>query len=438
MKCLIIAAGKGTRLRREGEVKPLVPILGLPLIERVIRTAKQGGADDFYVVLGYESKKIEAFLNLLTQTLNIPITIIQNDNWEKENGYSVLKAKEFISEPFILLMSDHLFDPSIIKSMRPYSPRNGEVLLAVDTNTNNPLVDMDDVTKVKFENSYISNIGKSIDDFNGFDTGIFYCTPAIFNALEDSQKMRNDTTLSGTIRLLADKKRAKVHKTDKFWIDIDDETAFKKAKRKLLGTLKSKTNDGPVSRWLNRPFSIRCSIWLVNYNITPNQISFFSFLLSLVATMLFATGDYLYLLVGGILAQFASIIDGSDGEVARLKYLSSEYGRWFDAVLDRYADAFLLFGLTWYVYIQDNAPLVLIIGFLAIIGSFMLSYTADKYDKLMKNRINKGIRLGRDVRVFLIFLGAIFNLPYLVLAVIAIAMNTETIRRIIICRDKNE
>ena len=437
MKCLIIAAGKGTRLRRKGKVKPLVPILGVPLIERIIRTAKEGGADDFYVVLGYESKKIETFLNQLNQILNIPITTIQNDDWEKENGYSVLKAKKFISEPFILLMSDHLFNPSIIKSMQPHSPRNGEILLTVDTNANNPLVDMDDVTKVKFENSYISNIGKSIDDFNGFDTGIFYCTPAIFNALEDSQKILNDTTLSGAIQLLADKKRAKVYKTDEFWIDIDDETAFKKAERKLIETLKCKTNDGPVSRWLNRPVSIRCSIWLVNYNITPNQISFFSFSLSLVAAILFTTGDYLYLIVGGILAQFASIIDGSDGEVARLKYLSSEYGGWFDAVLDRYADAFLLFGLTWYVYVQDNAPLVFIIGFLAIIGSFMLSYTADKYDKLMRNRINKRMRLGRDVRVFLIFLGAIFNLPYLVLAVIAIVMNIETIRRIIICRDKN-
>ncbi len=437
MKCLIIAAGKGTRLRRKGKVKPLVPILGVPLIERIIRTAKEGGADDFYVVLGYESKKIETFLNQLNQILNIPITTIQNDDWEKENGYSVLKAKKFISEPFILLMSDHLFNPSIIKSMQPHSPRNGEILLTVDTNANNPLVDMDDVTKVKFENSYISNIGKSIDDFNGFDTGIFYCTPAIFNALEDSQKILNDTTLSGAIQLLADKKRAKVYKTDEFWIDIDDETAFKKAERKLIETLKCKTNDGPVSRWLNRPVSIRCSILLVNYNITPNQISFFSFSLSLVAAILFTTGDYLYLIVGGILAQFASIIDGSDGEVARLKYLSSEYGGWFDAVLDRYADAFLLFGLTWYVYVQDNAPLVFIIGFLAIIGSFMLSYTADKYDKLMRNRINKRMRLGRDVRVFLIFLGAIFNLPYLVLAVIAIVMNIETIRRIIICRDKN-
>jgi CDP-L-myo-inositol myo-inositolphosphotransferase len=155
----------------------------------------------------------------------------------------------------------------------------------------------------------------------------------------------------------------------------------------------------------------------------------------MIAAGFFALGNYWFLALGGIIAQFASIIDGSDGEVARLKYLSSDYGGWFDAVLDRYADAFLLFGLTWYVYSQDLSPWALGIGFLAIIGSFMLSYTADKYDKLMKNRIQKGIRMGRDIRVFLIFLGAVLNQPYLILIVIAVLMNVETIRRIIICRN---
>jgi CDP-L-myo-inositol myo-inositolphosphotransferase len=235
--------------------------------------------------------------------------------------------------------------------------------------------------------------------------------------------------------VLAAEKRAKSVQACGFWIDIDDDKAFQKAGKKLLDSLQCKTNDGPVARWLNRPVSIRLSKILVNFNITPNQISFFSFMLSMIAAGLFALGNYVYLALGGIIAQFASIIDGSDGEVARLKYLSSDYGGWFDAVLDRYADAFLLFGLTWYVYSQNLSLLALSVGFLAIIGSFMLSYTADKYDRLMKNRIQKGIRLGRDVRVFLIFLGAVLNQPYSVLIVIAVLMNVETIRRIIICRN---
>lgn len=435
MKCLIIAAGQGTRLKAKGEVKPLVPLLGVPLIERIIRSAVEGGADDFYVVTGYQGEKVANFLKQLSKHLNVAVTLIQNDDWQKENGFSVLKARDVMKEPFLLLMADHLFDPCIIRTLQEQSLNKGEVLLAVDTDISNPLADMEDVTKVRIKDGYILNIGKTIDDFNGFDTGLFLCTPAIFEALERAYKIHNDTTLSAAIRVLAEDKRAKSVQTNGFWIDVDDEKAHKKAEKTLLDSLRGKSNDGPVSHWLNRPISTHLSKFLVSFNITPNQISFFSFILSIIAAGFFTLGNYWFLALGGIIAQFASIIDGSDGEVARLKYLSSDYGGWFDAVLDRYADAFLLFGLTWYVYSQNLSPWALRIGFLAIIGSFMLSYTADKYDKLMKNRIQKGVRMGRDVRVFLIFLGAILNQAYPVLIVIAVLMNLETIRRIFICKN---
>ncbi len=435
MKCLIIAAGQGTRLRAKGEVKPLIPLLGVPLIERVIRSAMEGGADEFYVVTGYQGEKVANFLKQLAKRLNIAVTIIQNDGWQKENGFSLSKAQDTIMEPFLLLMGDHLFEPAIIQSLHKQPLNDGEVLLAVDTDINNPLVDMEDVTKVRFENGYILHIGKTLDDFNGFDTGLFLCTPAVFEALDRACKIHNDTTLSAAIQVLADEKRAKSVQARGFWIDVDDEKSLEKAEKNLMDSLHSKTNDGPVSYWMNRPVSTRFSKILVKFNITPNQISLFSFMLSMIAAGLFALGNYGYLALGGIIAQLASIIDGSDGEVARLKYLSSDYGGWLDAVLDRYADAFLLFGLTWYVYSQNLSPWVLGVGYLAIIGSFMLSYTADKYDKLMENRIQKGIRLGRDVRVFLIFLGALLNQPYLVLIVIAVLMNVETIHRVISCRN---
>ena len=435
MKCLIIAAGQGTRLKSKGEVKPLVTLLGVPLIERVIRSAMDGGADEFVIITGYQGEQVSNFCQPLAKCLNVEITLIQNDDWKKENGFSVLKARDILTEPFLLLMADHLFDPAIIRSLQGQSLNDGEVLLAVDTNKNNPLIDIDDVTKVQIKDEAIINIGKTIDDFNAFDTGIFLCTPAIFDALERACEIHKDTTLSAAIRILAKDKKAKSVQTQGFWIDVDDEKAHQKAEKIMLDSVRGKGNDGPVSKWLNRPISIQFSKYLVDFDITPNQISFVSFLLSVLAAGLFALGNYWLLALGGIIAQFASIIDGSDGEVARLKYLSSDYGGWFDAVLDRYADAFLLFGLTWYVYSQDLSQWALAIGFIAIIGSFMLSYTADKYDNLMKSRIKKGIRMGRDIRVFLIFLGAIFNQAYLVLIVIAVLMNYETIRRIVICRN---
>ncbi len=440
MKCLIIAAGKGSRLRQQGDCKPLIPILGLPLIERVIRTAMEAGADDFLVVTGYQEELIRSFLVSLADRLGCSITPIFNENWEKENGLSVLKAKEYLPEPFLLLMADHLFDPSIARELMALALSDGEIALGVDGDTRNSSVDMKDVTRVKTKEGKILDIGKGLTDFNALDTGIFLCTPAIFNALERSAKQDGDTTLSRAVKILAAEGKAKMFEiSGRFWIDVDDPAAFSRAENSILADLKDKPNDGPVSRYLNRPISIRISRRLVDHQITPNQISLFSFLCSVLAAGLFALDGYFTLLLGGLTAQFASIVDGCDGEVARLKHQYSAYGGWFDAVLDRYADAFLLFGLTWHTYTDTDKTdsFILLIGFMAIIGSFMLSYTADKHDSLMRDRIihDKGLRMGRDIRVFLIFLGAVFNQVYLTLVVIAVVMNIATVRRLIICRD---
>ena len=438
MKCLIIAAGKGSRLRQRGDSKPLIPILGLPLIERVIRSVKAAGADDFYVVTGYQEKLVRVFLAGLTGRLGYRITPIFNRNWEKGNGLSVLTAREYLQEPFLLLMADHLFDPSIARDLIALALSDGEIALGVDRDTHNSLIDMEDVTRVKANAEKILNIGKGLTNFNGFDTGIFKCTPAIFDALETGVKKDGDATLSGAVKILAAAGKARaVEINGRFWIDVDDPTALGRAEDVILTQLKAKPSDGPVSRYINRPLSVMISRRLVNHRITPNQISLFSFLCSVLAAGLFALDGYLALLLGGFVAQFASIIDGCDGEVARLKYQSSDYGGWFDAVLDRYADAFLLFGLMWHAYADRTGGLILLFGFLAIIGSFMLSYTADKHDSLMRDRINRGrgLRMGRDIRIFFIFLGAIFNQAYLILVVIAVVMNIATLHRLIICRD---
>jgi CDP-L-myo-inositol myo-inositolphosphotransferase len=445
VKCLIIAAGKGSRLQQRGDSKPLVPILGIPLIERVIRAAMEAGADEFYVVIGYQGERVGLFLERLSEQLAIRITPLVNDDWDKENGVSILKARDVLHEPFLLLMADHLFDPNLVRRLTTMTLGDGEIMLVVDRNTRNPLVDMEDVTRVKVEDDgpmerkKIRDIGKGLADFNGFDTGIFLCSPAIFKALEQSKEKDGDTTLSGAVQVLAAAGHAKAIPSHGFWIDVDDPAAFRKAEQALLKRLRDKPNDGPVAHYLNRPLSVRISRYLVQRDVTPNQISLFSFLCSLLAAGLFALGGYFALLLGGVVAQFASVIDGCDGEVARLKYQSSDFGGWFDAVLDRYADAFLLFGLTWHLLAVEVNGWILFVGFMAIIGSFMLSYTADKYDNLMRDRIRAGgkagLRMGRDVRVFLIFLGAVANMVLPVLVLIAVVMNLETLRRVSIARN---
>ena len=435
MKCLIIAAGRGSRISSRGNSKPLIPLLGLALIERVILTAKKSGLTDFYVVTGYNGEKVRQYLDRFSQSRNINITHITNEEWENGNGISVLKAKKLLNENFILLMGDHIFDESMLARLKNERIADDEVMLAVDYNIEiNRLVDVDDVTRVLVEDNRISDIGKNIKKYNAYDTGIFLCSPAIFSAIEESLD-NDDSSLSGGIRVLAGKGKAKVFDIkDEYWIDVDDEKTHKLAEKKLLATLK-KTSDGPVSRYLNRPISTRITRHLLRTDITPNYVSFFSFILAMLGAFLFFSGGYINLVIGAILAQVSSVIDGCDGEIARLKFQVTEFGGWFDAVLDRYADAFLLFGLTYYAYFTNMNFSVLFIGFLAIIGTFMNSYTADKYDGLMKRKLGQGkhyFRMGRDVRIFIIFLGALINQPLLILVFIALLMNAENIRRIVV------
>ncbi len=441
MKCLILAAGRGSRLRKVGEPKPLVKLLGLTLIERSILTLKNCGINDFYVVIGYKGEQIKDFLRRFSQENSLNINFIENPEWQRENAVSVLKAKDVLKEDkFLLCMSDHIFSESLVKRLLESDIGNEEISLCVDFRINPPfLPNPSEATKVLVEDGRIRDIGKNIPRYNGYDTGFFLCTPIIFSAIEESIQRNKNETLSGAVKILAEKgiARAVDAGTDSFWIDIDDYEAYKKAESFLIENISKKNTDGPVSKYLNRRLSLRITKYLVNTDITPNKISFFSFLMSLIASFNFFLGKYMYLLLGAILAQISSIIDGCDGEIARLKFQSTKFGAWFDAILDRYSDGFLLFGLTIYAYLSHKSLPVLFTGFMAIIGSFVNSYMADKYDQFMIKefvKVNKSvpIRIGRDIRIMIIFIGAILNQVFLTLLFMALLMNLENIRRILI------
>ncbi|MCK5013432.1 MAG: NTP transferase domain-containing protein [Candidatus Omnitrophica bacterium] len=436
MKFLIIAAGQGSRLSQIGDSKPLIPLLGLPLIERTILTAQKCGFSEFCIVTGYNGPKVRDFLDKLAPRRNVKIKHVINEEWEKSNAVSVLKAKHAVGkENFLLVMADHLLDKEILQHLKSQPIKNNKVILAADFTTDlNPLIDIEDVTKVLVKKNRIVDIGKNIPDYNAYDTGAFLCSTAIFPAIEKSIT-NNDSSLSGAIKVLAQEKQASVFDIQgRFWLDIDDEAAMKKAQQQLIKQL-TKTSDGPVSKYLNRPISTIITKFLLKTNITPNQISFFSFLMAMVGAGLLFFGNTTCLIISGVLVQIASIVDGCDGEIARLKYQESDFGAWFDACLDRYADAFIFFGLSYYAFVTGAGTWGWVIGFLAMIGSFMNSYTADKYDGLMKSKFStrKTFRIGRDIRMFIVFIGAITNQVMFTLGFLALLTNIENIRRLCIC-----
>jgi len=231
MKMLIVAAGQGTRLRAKGESKPLIPLRGVPLIERVIRNAVLGGIDDFYVVSGYRGDELRGFLDELASRENIKLTHIINEDWEKANGLSVHKAKGVIDGDFILSMCDHLVDPEIFRAVSAEEHATDTVTLCVDYNITNPMIDLEDVTRVQCTPDKIDHIGKIIKDYNAFDTGVFYCTSKMFEALEESAS-RGDESISGAMNVLGEWNLARTFDIQgRLWLDVDDPVAFEKAEK---------------------------------------------------------------------------------------------------------------------------------------------------------------------------------------------------------------
>jgi 1L-myo-inositol 1-phosphate cytidylyltransferase len=230
LQCLIIAAGRGSRLARRFPLKPLAPLAGIPLIERVMMTAAAAGIPEFIVVSGYRCEEIQRFVGEIADKRKMAATIIFNPDWEKQNGFSVLAARRALPGEFFLLMADHLFDGRILDALLAAPIHDGQVVLAVDQRvTGHPFVDLDDVTRVRVRDGRIVDIGKRLEAYNAFDTGIFRCTPALFASLEESVR-RGDASLSGGIRVLAEKGSAlALDSGDRFWIDIDDERALELA-----------------------------------------------------------------------------------------------------------------------------------------------------------------------------------------------------------------
>ena len=109
LKCLIIAAGMGTRLAKMGEPKPLTQLNGLPIIVRIINTVKETGIKRFVIVIGYLGHKIKEVLGDGSK-YEVEIEYVENPEWQKANGISILKAKNMLNENFTLVMGDHIFD----------------------------------------------------------------------------------------------------------------------------------------------------------------------------------------------------------------------------------------------------------------------------------------------------------------------------------------
>ncbi len=222
--------------------------------------------------------------------------------------------------------------------------------------------------------------------------------------------------------------------------------------------------EGPISRHLNRRMSrpiarrMKDIAWL-----SPNRVSVIAMLLAVLAAFSYSFGNLLIpgewhafgffiispsLVVSGMLVQLSSIIDGVDGDLARIRGVSSDKGAILDAVLDRYADIVILAGIAYPLLRSTtdievlpgfplnlivNQDVVFIILVAAILGSLMVSYSRARLEVAELFSIHGQVRFGatRDVRLFIIFACSLISYTFIALLMIAIMANLTVLLRLL-------
>jgi phosphatidylglycerophosphate synthase len=129
-----------------------------------------------------------------------------------------------------------------------------------------------------------------------------------------------------------------------------------------------KDTDGAVARF-NRRISLPISVALMRSPLTANQLSVILVAIGVYAAWLFSLGHYWTGLLAASLSAAASVLDGCDGEIARLKYQESALGCWIETIGDYVYYVAIFVGLTVGAVRQTGATSFYWIGGCALAGT---------------------------------------------------------------------
>jgi 1L-myo-inositol 1-phosphate cytidylyltransferase len=152
--------------------------------------------------------------------LGVNIRWILNPKYVLGNAYSLLCAERSLlkDEFFLLSMSDHLYEDSVIKKI--LNEFDGEPLISVDREPRY-LLDVGEATKVKIcERGYVRDIGKEIPIWNAVDMGLFILDKGLFEVIRGVEAL--SLSLSHCLKRWIDSAPLKAcDSTGRFWLDID-------------------------------------------------------------------------------------------------------------------------------------------------------------------------------------------------------------------------
>ena len=159
--------------------------------------------------------------------------------------------------------------------------------------------------------------------------------------------------------------------------------------------------------------------------VTPTALTYSGFLLTAVTALLLAGGYFRW---GALLLLIASGFDMLDGSLARATSQSSAFGAFLDSTLDRYSESITLLALAIHYSRTPATRTELVLVFVILIGSLMVSYTRARAEAL--NLECKAGMLQRPERIVLLIIGLLTGWMQPILWIMAILTNVSALQRI--------
>lgn len=150
-------------------------------------------------------------------------------------------------------------------------------------------------------------------------------------------------------------------------IPATDDAGRAEAEHALYARL-GRSGDGWFTRHVDRRFSRALTRILLPTGIAPNLVTFISMTIGIVGGGCFAAGTPTMAMVGAVLFLASTIIDGCDGEIARLTFRESTFGARLDILGDNLVHLFLFGGIAVGLYRRSADPTIALLGLALVLG----------------------------------------------------------------------